>query len=110
MVNDLGAISGLTFTAVAVGCQHSVALSSGGKSVIFDHYIHSLGLVYTWGFNLRGQIGDGSTTDRSTPVAVPTSGALSNKIIVAIAASCGATFVRHYIANLTCVAGISFRW
>ena len=42
-------------TAIAVGAHHTVALKSDGT-------------VWTWGANSQGQLGDGSTTDRSTPV------------------------------------------
>jgi uncharacterized repeat protein (TIGR02543 family) len=42
---------------VAAGSGHSVALTSNGK-------------VYTWGNNGNGQLGDGTTTNRNTPVQV----------------------------------------
>jgi alpha-tubulin suppressor-like RCC1 family protein len=29
------------------------------------------GTVYTWGFNAFGELGDGTTTERHTPVLVP---------------------------------------
>ena len=44
-------------TAVAAGSSHSVALKSDGT-------------VVAWGANYSGQLGDGSTTPRTTPVAV----------------------------------------
>ncbi|MBI2916825.1 MAG: S8 family serine peptidase [Chloroflexi bacterium] len=63
-------VSGLTgVAAVAVGdYYHSLALKSDGT-------------VWAWGWNYHGQLGDGTTTDRHTPV--PVSGLTG---VVAIAA------------------------
>ena len=41
------------------------------------------GTVYAWGYNIYGQLGDNSTTQRNTPIAV--SGVLSAKTITAVA-------------------------
>jgi alpha-tubulin suppressor-like RCC1 family protein len=49
--------SGVTFSAVSAGSDHSIALGSDGK-------------VYSWGNNDTGQLGDGSANDSSVPVAV----------------------------------------
>ncbi len=54
-------------------CYHSLALTADGH-------------VYAWGYNSYGQLGNGSTTNATTPVEVEGpggTGALSN--IVAIA-------------------------
>jgi len=48
---------GVTFTALGVGGEHTVALTSAGDA-------------YSWGWNGQGQLGDGTTTYRNTPVAV----------------------------------------
>ncbi|GIM86465.1 RCC1 domain-containing protein [Salinispora arenicola] len=48
---------GVTVTAVAAGGLHSLALTSAGT-------------LLAWGHNSRGQLGDGTTTNRSTPVSV----------------------------------------
>ncbi|MFN0180628.1 MAG: hypothetical protein ACKVZ0_17645 [Gemmatimonadales bacterium] len=47
----------MTFGRVALAAQ-------------FDCAIGSDGAVYCWGNNARGQLGDGSTTSRLTPVRV----------------------------------------
>ncbi|MES2170910.1 MAG: cell wall anchor protein [Actinomycetota bacterium] len=49
--------TGTTITSIAAGASSGYALASDGK-------------VYSWGANNDGQLGDGSTTTRSTPVAV----------------------------------------
>ena len=75
-------VSGLTgVTAIAAGYCHTVALKSDGT-------------VWAWGYNAYGQLGDGTTTDRTTPVQVS---GLSG--VTAIAAGCmshgGAEERRH---------------
>ncbi|WP_028680694.1 Ig-like domain repeat protein [Salinispora arenicola] len=49
--------TGTTITTVAAGAYHSLALTSADT-------------LLAWGYNIFGQLGDGSTTDRSTPIAV----------------------------------------
>lgn len=49
--------SGVTVTAVATGKVHSLAIGSDGN-------------VYSWGYNGFGQLGDGTTFDSSTPLAI----------------------------------------
>jgi alpha-tubulin suppressor-like RCC1 family protein len=53
----VAAPAGVTFTAVAAGTGHSLALTPGGQ-------------VYAWGFDASGQLGDGTETDSMTPVEV----------------------------------------
>ena len=48
-----------TYVQVSGGAGHSLALGSDGN-------------VYAWGYNYSGQLGDGTTTDRHTPVRVKT--------------------------------------
>jgi YD repeat-containing protein len=72
-VNIGGVLSGKTITAIAVGHQHCLALTTDGKA-------------YSWGANSNGQLGDGSTSVRSTPVQVDMTGNLQGKTITAISA------------------------
>jgi parallel beta-helix repeat protein len=72
-VDMSGALAGKTITQIAAGNFHSVALASDGT-------------VYTWGKGANGEIGNGSTNNQFTPVAVSTSGMLAGKIVTAIAA------------------------
>jgi alpha-tubulin suppressor-like RCC1 family protein len=48
---------GVTFASVETGFLHTCGVTSGGQT-------------YCWGFNNRGQVGDGTITQRKTPVAV----------------------------------------
>ena len=50
----IGLNSGVT--AVAAGYAHSLAVRNGG--------------VYAWGSNIDGELGDGTTTERDSPVAL----------------------------------------
>uniref|UniRef100_A8LWT2 Regulator of chromosome condensation, RCC1 n=1 Tax=Salinispora arenicola (strain CNS-205) TaxID=391037 RepID=A8LWT2_SALAI len=49
--------TGTTITAIAAGKSHSLAVTSAGT-------------MLAWGLNSAGQLGDGTTTNRNTPVAV----------------------------------------
>ena len=51
--------AGVTFNSVSPGYSHTCATTTAGT-------------VYCWGFNNLGQLGDGSTTNRSVPVQVQT--------------------------------------
>ena len=56
---------GMAAAAIATGYQHSCALDDDGRA-------------WCWGRNGSGQVGDGTTEDRATPVAVSTSQRFSN--------------------------------
>jgi alpha-tubulin suppressor-like RCC1 family protein len=68
-----GVLAGKTVTAVASGQGHVLALCADGS-------------VAAWGNNGSGELGTGTVTDSTVPVAVTTSGVLSGKKVVAIAA------------------------
>jgi alpha-tubulin suppressor-like RCC1 family protein len=53
----VSAPAGVIFTAIAAGGDHSLALTSTGQ-------------VYGWGANSKGQIGDGTNTNRTSPTLV----------------------------------------
>lgn len=72
-VNATGALAGKTVVAIEAGASHSMALTSDG-------------LVFAWGYGFHGQLGNGSTVDQTTPVAVQTSGVLTGKTIIGISA------------------------
>ena len=66
-VSTSGVLSGKFIIQMSGNYWHNCALASGQ--------------VYCWGLNSTGQLGDGSTTNRSSPVAVSTSGVLSGKVV-----------------------------
>ncbi|OJW05461.1 MAG: hypothetical protein BGO39_15875 [Chloroflexi bacterium 54-19] len=56
-----GAVSnpvGVHFVAIAAGAKHALAKGSDGK-------------LYSWGDNSHGELGNGNTTNRPSPAAVP---------------------------------------
>ena len=69
-----GALSGVTLTEVDTGSDFACGLSSAGAA-------------YCWGYNNDGQLGDGTITNSSVPVAVTTSGALSGVTLTALSAN-----------------------
>ncbi|WP_445338782.1 RCC1 domain-containing protein [Bifidobacterium sp. ESL0822] len=54
-----GTPTNFTYVQVSAGYKHSLALGSDGNT-------------YAWGYNSSGQLGDGTTTSRYTPVRVKT--------------------------------------
>ena len=85
------AVSGeLTFTTLTAGEGHTCGLTSSGSA-------------YCWGRNATGQLGDGSTTSRSSPVAV--AGGLS---FSALAAGSGLDGRAHTCALTS--SGAAYCW
>jgi alpha-tubulin suppressor-like RCC1 family protein len=67
-----GALAGKTISIIAAGSRHSLALGSDGT-------------VYAWGSKTSGQLGNGTTTSSSVPIALNAS-SFNNKTIVDVAA------------------------
>jgi len=63
--------SGFAWKQVSAGTYYTCAIASDNQA-------------YCWGSNGSGQLGDNTTTNRRTPVAVDTSGVLSGKTILSI--------------------------
>lgn len=72
-VNTTGVLSGRTVIAISAGNEHSLAWCSDGT-------------LSDWGGGSSGQLGNGSTSASSTPVAVTMSGVLSGKTVTAVSA------------------------
>ena len=68
-----GALAGKKVTSVSVGSMHSCAVTSDGKAAC-------------WGLNSSGQLGDGSSSNSTVPVAVDLSGVLAGKSLISISA------------------------
>lgn len=67
------ALAGKTIIAIDAGVNSSYALTSDGK-------------VFAWGINTYGQLGNGSTANSNTPVAVDVAGVLAGKVVTAVSA------------------------
>jgi len=84
-------LAGKTVIAVGAGRFHSLALCSDGTTA-------------TWGSNIYGQLGNGTTTQSTVPVAVTTAGtALAGKTVVALTAG-------FYHSVATCSDGSVAAW
>ena len=77
-VSTSGVLNGKSIQSISAGLFHTCAISTEG-------------LGYCWGDNSRGQLGNNSTTDSNTPVAVNMTGDLSGKTLKSIYAGYGST-------------------
>jgi alpha-tubulin suppressor-like RCC1 family protein len=69
---------GVTFTSIAAGSYHTCGLTGAGAA-------------WCWGYNASGRLGDNSTSDRHTPVAVQQGGVTFTSITAGRHGSCGLT-------------------
>jgi alpha-tubulin suppressor-like RCC1 family protein len=69
---------GVTFVSVFAGANHTCAVTSTGRT-------------YCWGQNRGGQLGDGTTTDRPTPVPVELPQINVTSMALGIAHTCALT-------------------
>ena len=90
LVSTSGVLAGKSVVAIACGSIHCMALCDDGT-------------LTAWGYNGYGELGTGSFTDSSVPVAVNQTGALSGKSVTSIGA--GST---HSLA--VCSDGTAFAW
>jgi alpha-tubulin suppressor-like RCC1 family protein len=70
-VDASGALAGKDLTQVTTGAYDSCGLDAAGSA-------------YCWGYDAYGELGDGSTTSSSVPVAVDTGGLLAGKVLTQI--------------------------
>lgn len=68
-----GLLSGKRIVNIAAGTTHSLAVDSEG-------------IVYAWGANTSGQLGNNSTTSSLVPIQVDNTGVLAGKQIISVAA------------------------
>lgn len=76
IANMLTLLDGIIVASASAGAQHSVIVSSSG-------------VVYSWGGNLFGQLGQGDTTQRSIPTKVRVLDSLSTSAKIGSACVCG---------------------
>ena len=70
---QVGGLSGLTVVAISAGYDHTVVLINDGS-------------VRAWGYNIKGQLGNGSNTESHVPVTVTGLGGSGNPFVTAISA------------------------
>jgi alpha-tubulin suppressor-like RCC1 family protein len=90
-VSTAGVLNGKTVTAISGGYYNFCVIADGA--------------AYCWGYNVNGQLGNGTSVDSNIPVAVSTAGVLSGKTITAITAGGHACAVAT--GNVYCWGGNS---
>ncbi|MCC6495106.1 MAG: hypothetical protein IT193_02475, partial [Propionibacteriaceae bacterium] len=86
-----GILAGRTVTGIAAGSAHSCGIADG--------------LAFCWGSNANGRLGDTTTTQRTAPVAVDTTGVLGGRSVTALSAgyahTCAVADARAFCWGLT---------
>jgi alpha-tubulin suppressor-like RCC1 family protein len=90
LVDRTGPLAGRTIAAIAVGNEHNLALCADGT-------------LAAWGYNVDGQLGNGTYESASVPVAVTRTGVLAGKVIAAVAAG-------HRHSLVLCLDGTLAAW
>jgi alpha-tubulin suppressor-like RCC1 family protein len=90
LVNPPGALAGKQVVAVAAGAYSSFALCADG-------------MLTAWGYNEEGELGDGTTSNSTVPVAVDTTGVLAGKQIASVTAG-------QYHTLALCTDGTLVAW
>jgi len=72
-IDNSGVLKGVAIVSISSGYDHTCAVSKVGKA-------------YCWGDNEYGQLGDGTETDKPTPVLVNDKGVLNGKFLLQISA------------------------
>jgi alpha-tubulin suppressor-like RCC1 family protein len=86
-VYDAGVLNGKTVTSISVDGYQTSDTSAPNPSDGYPHVCavangpDAVGVLYCWGENNYGQLGNDSTTDSSVPVPVKANGVLLNKSI-----------------------------
>ncbi|MEO5949512.1 MAG: hypothetical protein ABIP74_03840 [Candidatus Saccharimonas sp.] len=75
-------VAGNTGTTLATAYTATMLSTSGSRSSLMCALADAL--VYCWGHNTIGQVGDGTTTQRNLPTKVVNTGVLSGKTITSI--------------------------
>jgi alpha-tubulin suppressor-like RCC1 family protein len=70
-VDTSGVLAGKTVLKISAGIAQTCAIASDGKA-------------YCWGINTKGQLGDGTTQNKSLPVATDGTGVLAGKTLTSI--------------------------
>jgi len=65
-----GSTGGSATPVQVVGIRDAVAVSVGTQYLNFACALRERGQVVCWGYNQYGQLGDGTTEDRTTPVPI----------------------------------------